>query len=67
MDALGWLAVVIAVALLFGAISTAWRAFSRAPRVRSPEMKQLDETYFEGEITREEYLRRKAELEARGK
>lgn len=67
MDALGWLAVVIAVALLFGAISTAWRAFSRPPRVRSPEMKKLDKTYFEGEITREEYLRRKAELEARGK
>ena len=65
MESLGWLFLLLAVALLLGAISTAWRAFGRPPRVRSPEMKKLDEAYFEGDISREEYVQRKAELEAR--
>lgn len=63
MEMWGWVIVILAVALIWGGISFAWRAFSRPPRVRSPAMKKLDEIYFEGDITREEYLRRKAELE----
>jgi uncharacterized membrane protein len=67
MDSLGWLFLVLAVALLLGAISTAWRAFSRPPRVRSAAMKALDERYFEGEIDRQAYLREKAALERKEK
>ena len=63
MDTWAWVIIIVAVLLIWGGISIAWRAFSRPPRVRSREMKVLDETYFAGEISRQEYIRRRIELE----
>jgi len=63
MNTLRWVIVIVAIALVWGGISMAWRAFSRPPRVRSPEMKALDDIYFAGDMTRDEYVRKKVELE----
>jgi uncharacterized membrane protein len=63
MSTWGWVLIIVAVALVWGGVNLAWRAFSRPPRVRSEAMKALDEIYFAGDMSREEYARKKAELE----